>query len=138
MTWTQTITVSTCVYLTAVMLLHCSPSAARPIKAPTIVNLSHKRLAHGYRISCKVNPGGLRDETMVYWLVNGEFIEKVYQNISVTKTERKSDDGTEFISTKVVFRDFSQEDFNTQVTCVALSPAGFAKENIRIRKYRRH
>ncbi|KAG7321197.1 hypothetical protein KOW79_015612 [Hemibagrus wyckioides] len=139
MIWIHSITESVCVYLSAVMLIHCSPTdACHSIRAPTIDKIAHKRLANGYRLTCKVNPGGLKDETLVYWLADGDFIEKVYKNINVTKTERKSPDGKEFLHTKVVFTDVSQEDFHTVFTCVALSPVGFAKKNVLLKKDRRH
>lgn len=38
-----------------------------------------------YRITCRVNPGGLKDEIMVYWLADGDFLETAYKNIRVTK-----------------------------------------------------
>ncbi|KAB5548624.1 hypothetical protein PHYPO_G00057740 [Pangasianodon hypophthalmus] len=140
MTWTLTISGSLCVCITAVMLLHSSPTTAHPkteVTAPTIVNIAHKRLGTSYRITCKVNPGGLKDETMVYWLADGHFLEEVYKNINVTKTEKKSNDGTEYLHTKVVFTDLSQKDFHTNFTCIAMNPAGFAKENVRIKKVTR-
>lgn len=48
----------------------------------------------------------------------------------------RAGDGMEYLQAKVVFREFSQKDFYTRFTCVALSPAGFAKEHIQVRKVR--
>lgn len=42
----------------------------------------------GFRITCKVNPGGLIDETLVYWLADGDFIETTYKDVTVIKKEK--------------------------------------------------
>ncbi|XP_017347401.1 uncharacterized protein LOC108278494 [Ictalurus punctatus] len=133
---TLSITGSLCVCISAVMLLQSSPTAAHSnteVNAPTIIHMAQKFSGTRYRITCRVNPGGLKDEIMVYWLADGDFLETAYKNIRVTK-KVKWLDGTEYIETTAVFKKLSQKDFDTNFTCIALSPAGFAKENIQIIK----
>ncbi|KAF5892965.1 chromosome-associated kinesin KIF4A, partial [Clarias magur] len=75
-----------------IMLLHCpTRTSAHPvmeISEPTIINITARHRGRGHRLTCLVNPGGLKDETQVYWLADGDFIEEKYKKADVKNTER--------------------------------------------------
>ncbi|KAM9451013.1 uncharacterized protein Hap1MRO34_021414 [Clarias gariepinus] len=141
MSRTDTTTGFLSVYISAVVLLHCpshTPAhSTMEISQPTIIKINTKQTVRDHRLTCLVNPGGLMDETMVYWLADGDFLEEKYKKFDVKNTERKSSDGTVLLHSKVLLQDLTAKDLSTNFTCVALSPAGFDKRTVQLKKEQR-
>ncbi|KAI7795898.1 hypothetical protein IRJ41_009322 [Triplophysa rosa] len=102
------------------MFLYCLPGIADaglvPVAAPKITCISESHL----KLSCRVNPGFLKDETLVYWLVNNYFVETAFPNGTVRMSIIES---LKSIQSDLIFQ--SAEDIReNSFTCVAMNPAG--------------
>nr|XP_055035858.1 RING finger protein 121 [Misgurnus anguillicaudatus] len=106
--------------LPAVISLYCLPYIADagliPVDAPRIIKTSK----HHLKLSCRVDPGLLKDETLVYWLVNDSFVKTAFPGGRVQVSIKES---TNFIQSDLILQSFQDIKENT-FTCVAMNPAG--------------
>lgn len=113
--------------LPAVMFLYCLPGIAHavPVAAPKILTISVQS-GNQLKLSCQVDPRFLKDETLVYWLVNNSFVETAFPNGTV---QMSTIEGVKFIHSDLIFQ--SAEDIrDNRFTCVAMNPAGMDTKTI--------
>ncbi|XP_040392354.1 interleukin-18-binding protein-like isoform X1 [Cygnus olor] len=99
----------------------------------------HPRLAHlppcagcGVKISCEA-VSSLPDLTLLYWLGNGSFIEKLHPDGAVHEgmlLEEPRGSGV-VLRRDLLFSSFSARDLRTNFTCVVLSPVGLDTREVR-------
>ncbi|XP_051960837.1 interleukin-1 receptor type 2-like [Xyrauchen texanus] len=130
MKWTKLHTGSLFTTL-AVILLCCLPDFADAgmirVRAPKIIEVNNATSGKQLTVSCKVDPGLLPDETLVYWLVNESFIDSAFPK---GRVQMYTNDSNKYIQSDLVFKYIKPQDFQSNFTCVALSPTGMDTKSV--------
>ncbi|XP_051534328.1 interleukin-1 receptor type 2-like [Myxocyprinus asiaticus] len=138
MKWTKLHTVSLYTLL-AVILLCCLPDIADSgliqVMAPKIIEVRNATSGKKLTVSCKVDPGLLPDETVVYWLVNDSFIETAFPK---GRVHVDTNDHKKYIQSDLVFKCVCPQDFWSNFACIALSPTGVDKKSIQLPEIKLH
>ncbi|KYO49165.1 interleukin-18-binding protein [Alligator mississippiensis] len=89
--------------------------------------LPRPALGANFSVSCEAK-SAFRDMTIMYWLANLSFVEKLYPNGAVQEgAVRKEPTGTGVVMQRELrFKAFSNKDLNTHFMCVVKNPAGVA------------
>ncbi|XP_035425428.2 interleukin-18-binding protein [Cygnus atratus] len=111
-------------------------TATTALQPPRITTLrmpaEHPRLGCGVKISCEA-VSSLPDLTLLYWLGNGSFIEKLHPDGAVHEgmlLEEPRGSGV-VLRRDLLFSSFSARDLRTNFTCVVLSPVGLDTREVR-------
>ncbi|XP_040392278.1 interleukin-18-binding protein-like isoform X2 [Cygnus olor] len=111
-------------------------TATTALEPPRITTLQmpaeHPRLGCGVKISCEA-VSSLPDLTLLYWLGNGSFIEKLHPDGAVHEgmlLEEPRGSGV-VLRRDLLFSSFSARDLRTNFTCVVLSPVGLDTREVR-------
>ncbi|KAL6470385.1 hypothetical protein MHYP_G00215040 [Metynnis hypsauchen] len=124
MKWTHTLTgIFLCSSVSAMALP--LPEDGLQIKGPKIIAVPHRFDGSQYYITCRVQAESLKEETTVYWLVNGTFVEEAYPDGRVKTFQKRVTALGRPLKTTLHFTQVLPEDFSTTLTCIALNSAGF-------------
>ncbi|XP_062309485.1 uncharacterized protein LOC134013785 isoform X1 [Osmerus eperlanus] len=94
-------------------------------------NLIYARKGMPLRLNCMTN-SKFSDFSVIYWLVNGTFLNQDVVNGRITETEESGE--CEVLQSSLKFTTLLPEDFRSTITCVAISPAGRDQKNFKLRQ----
>ncbi|XP_075000553.1 interleukin-18-binding protein [Calonectris borealis] len=111
-------------------------TGAMPLQPPTITILrmpaEPPRLGESVTVSCEA-VSGLPELTLLYWLGNGSFVEKLHPDGAVregTVLEEPQGSGVA-LRRDLHFGSFGARHLHTNFTCVVLSPLGVDTREVR-------
>ncbi|XP_056141275.1 interleukin-1 receptor type 2-like [Lampris incognitus] len=103
-------------------------------ESPKIVGPDHIQLkvcpGKQLVLDCKAYPNCEDDLTLIYWLVNGSFLEIEFDDGRMTETEESTSEGGAILQRSLMVKNVTSEDFNSTFTCVVTNPAGIAQKYI--------
>ncbi|XP_069706144.1 interleukin-18-binding protein [Phaenicophaeus curvirostris] len=116
-------------------LVTCPPGAMA-LQPPSITALRTPartpRLGESVKVSCEA-ASGFPEFTLLYWLANGSFVEKLHPDGAVREgTVLEEPRGSVVtLQRELLFDSFATRDLRTNFTCVVLSPFGVATREVR-------
>ncbi|XP_053936719.1 interleukin-18-binding protein isoform X2 [Cuculus canorus] len=116
-------------------LVSC-PTGAMALQRPSITALRTPqrppRLGESVNVSCEA-VSGFPEFTLLYWLGNGSFVEKLHPDGAVREGMVLEEPRGSVVALHrdLYFESFSARDLHTNFTCVVLSPFGVDTREVR-------